>query len=215
MALSEQAWIAVWSILTAAALLLESSTLTVTASSVNPAPTFPALVAFMLLAYVLGNRNRKGSLAARVKAAPVYCGAALLLAAIVLAGTAFAHVANTLSVSRSFYGVLTVFPQNMDDPSRAAYCERHGRIIHGCQLRAEDDRRTPTQYYGPASGVGLAIAFTPARQPRPFTQCSGSELSGSGLALLPPMASRVTLFASMKSIRTSFALPMTGDISAS
>ena len=139
-----------------ASLLPESSTLTITQSN-KPGAHLSALVALILLAYVLGNRNRKGSPAARAKAIPVYCGVALFMAASVLGGTAFAHVANAISVSRSFYGVLTVVPQNMDDPARAAYCERHGRIVHGCQLRAVDDRKTPTVYYGPASGVGLAM----------------------------------------------------------
>jgi hypothetical protein len=139
-----------------ASLLPESSTLTITQSN-KPGAHLSALVALILLAYVLGNRNRKGSPAARAKAIPVYCGVALFMAATVLGGTAFAHVANALSVSRSFYGVLTIVPQNMDDPARAAYCERHGRIVHGCQLRAAGDRETPTVYYGPASGVGLAM----------------------------------------------------------
>jgi hypothetical protein len=45
----------------------------------------------------------------------------------------------------------------MDDPARAAYNLTHGRVVHGFQLRAEDQRRTPTSYYGRESGVGLAI----------------------------------------------------------
>ena len=142
-----------------AALLPETATLTITKSN-NPAGHFSAFVALALIAYAFSNRNRTGSTKAREKAAPVYCTAALLLTAIALGGTAFAHVANAIAVSRNFYGVLSVVAQNTDGPTRAAYCLKHGRIVHGCQLRAKDDRQTPTAYYGPASGVGVAILHT-------------------------------------------------------
>lgn len=139
-----------------AALLPESAVLTITRTN-KASSHFSALVALVLVVYVLINRNRKGSNTAREKAAPVYCAAALLLAAIVLGSTAFARSRNAIQVSRSFYGVLSVVPQNMDDPARAAYNLTHGRVVHGFQLRAEDERRTPTSYFGRASGVGLAI----------------------------------------------------------
>ncbi len=116
-----------------------------------------AVVALVLVIYVLINRNRTDPNKAREKAAPVYCAAALLLAGIVLGGTALAHARNAILASRSFYGVLSVKPQNLDDPTRAAYSLVHGRVIHGFQLRAEGDRRTPTAYYSSTSGVGIAI----------------------------------------------------------
>ena len=139
-----------------AALLPESAVLTMTKTN-KSGSHFSALIALVLVVYVLINRNRKGSNTAREKAAPAFCAAALLLAAIVLGSTAFARARNAVQVSRSFYGVLSVVPQNMDDPARAAYNLTHGRVVHGFQLRAEDERRTPTSYYGRESGVGLAI----------------------------------------------------------
>ncbi len=45
----------------------------------------------------------------------------------------------------------------MNDPALAAYSLMHGRVTHGLQFRAEESRRTPTVYYGPTSGVGIAI----------------------------------------------------------
>ena len=151
-----------------AALLPETAALTITKSN-NPAGHLSAFVALGLVIYAFSNRNRTASTEARERAAPVYCGAALLLAAIALGGTAFGHVANAIVVSRSFYGVLSVVPQNMDDPTRPAYCLRHGRVFHGCQLRAEGAQETPTTYYGSTSGAGIAIlhaasAVSPTRR---------------------------------------------------
>jgi hypothetical protein len=39
----------------------------------------------------------------------------------------------------------------------------NGRIEHGYQFAAEDRRYWPTSYFGPASGVGIAIQFHPRR----------------------------------------------------
>jgi hypothetical protein len=148
-----------------AALLPESAALTITKSN-NPSGHLSAFIALALVAYVFSNRNRTGSTRAREKAAPVYCGVALLLAAMVLGATAYAHARRAIEASRSFYGVLSVVPLNMDDPARAARCLVHGRVVHGCQLRAEGERRTPTTYFGPTSGAGIAIlhaASAPSR----------------------------------------------------
>ncbi len=166
-----------------AALLPESAALTITRSN-KPSGHLSVLIALLLIGYVFLNRNRKGSQSAREKAAPVFCGVALLLAAIVLAGTAFAHVARALEVSRSFYGVLSAVPQNMDDPARAAFCMKHGRVVHGCQLRAEDGRETPTAYYGPASGVGMAILRLGAGGTSPIRQSLRIGAVGLGVGTI-------------------------------
>ena len=136
-----------------AALLPESAVMTVTKTS-GLVSHLSVLVAIGLVVYVLGSRNRAGSDRAREKAAPLYCGTALLLAGLVIGGTAFAHARHAIASSRSFYGVLSVVPRNMDDPGGAAYCLMHGRVIHGCQLRAEDERRTATAYFGSAERPG-------------------------------------------------------------
>lgn len=69
---------------------------------------------------------------------------------------------------RTFHGVLTV-TEGRDEhgPWRAL---RHGRIEHGFQYLLPRHRRRPTSYYGPTSGVGLALRFHPARGVR-----AGSE----------------------------------------
>ena len=139
-----------------AALLPESAAVTV-ATKNKPVIHLSAFLALVLIAYVLSKRNKTGSTLAREKSARVYCTVALLIAALTLGGTAFARARNAIETSRSFYGVLSVKPQNMDDPARAAYGLVHGRVLHGFQLRAEADRRTPAAYFGPTSGVGIAI----------------------------------------------------------
>ncbi len=139
-----------------AALLPESAAVTV-ATTNKLVIHLSAFIALALIAYVLFNRNKTGSSVARAKAAPIYCTVALVIAALTLGGTAFARARNAIQTSRSFYGVLSVRPQDMDDPARAAYSLVHGRVVHGFQLRAEADRRTPAAYFGPTSGVGVAI----------------------------------------------------------
>lgn len=139
-----------------AALLPESAAVTV-ATKNKPAIHLAAFVALALIAYVLGNRKKTGSRLAREKSARLYSTVALLIVGITLGGTAFARNRIAIHTSRSFYGVLSVRPQNMDDPSRAAYSLVHGRVLHGFQLRSESGRRTPAAYFGPSSGAGVAI----------------------------------------------------------
>jgi hypothetical protein len=139
-----------------AALLPESAAVTV-ATTNKLVIHLSAFIALALIAYALSKRNKTGSGMAREKAARVYCTVALLIAALTLGGTAFARARNAIQTSRSFYGILSVRPQNMDDPARAAFSLVHGRVVHGFQMRAEADRRTPAAYFGPTSGVGIAI----------------------------------------------------------
>jgi spermidine synthase len=53
--------------------------------------------------------------------------------------------------------MLAVRPRDFNDPQRAAFSLTHGRVLHGFQLRAPAERRTPTAYYATDSGVGRAI----------------------------------------------------------
>lgn len=123
----------------------------------------PAVMALLLVGYMFLNRNRPGNEKARQQVAPVFCSAAWLLLGTVLVGTITAHTRTAVALSRNFYGVLGVFPSNPDDPQRAAYVLKHGRVTHGVQFRAPDRRRLATSYYGPASGIGLALLRNPRR----------------------------------------------------
>jgi SAM-dependent methyltransferase len=63
----------------------------------------------------------------------------------------------TRTRSRNFYGVLKT-----RDAGEGDFRERvltHGTIIHGRQFLSPERRLWPTSYYGPESGVGLAIRY--------------------------------------------------------
>jgi SAM-dependent methyltransferase len=71
--------------------------------------------------------------------------------------------ADTRLVSRNFYGVLNV--RDTGEGPDAMRVLSHGTIIHGKQFLEEDRRDWPTTYYGPTSGVGLALIDARARGP--------------------------------------------------
>jgi hypothetical protein len=66
-----------------------------------------------------------------------------------------------VSLSRNFFGVLTVFGYRADDPVQHYYVLEHGQIIHGLQFTEPAKAKWPTTYYGQSSGVGLAIRGLP------------------------------------------------------
>jgi SAM-dependent methyltransferase len=59
-------------------------------------------------------------------------------------------------VTRNFYGVLTVFEYNKDNPDEHYYLLQHGRITHGLQFATPSQAMWHTSYYGDGSGVGIA-----------------------------------------------------------
>ena len=144
-------------VVVAVAALLPESAVGIAATKNKPAIHLAAFVALALIAYVLSNRNKANSTLSRAKSARLYTVVALLIVVRTLGGTALARNRVAIQTSRSFYGVLSVRPQNMDDPSIAAYSLVHGRVLHGFQLRSESGRRTPAAYFGPSSGAGIAI----------------------------------------------------------
>ncbi|MEN3352553.1 MAG: hypothetical protein V7640_711 [Betaproteobacteria bacterium] len=62
---------------------------------------------------------------------------------------------NTLVMTRNFYGTLRV--RNVGAGEDAVRRLMHGVIMHGEQYLSPKRRSEPTTYYGPTSGVGLAI----------------------------------------------------------
>ena len=64
-------------------------------------------------------------------------------------------------IERNFYGTLLTIDTKADTPRDAVRQFYHGSVKHGEQYLAPDRRSEPTTYYGPSSGVGLAIAGAP------------------------------------------------------
>ncbi len=67
---------------------------------------------------------------------------------------------------RDFYGSLRVTETHWPPEAVTTRILYHGTIEHGTQLFGGDLRRTPTSYYAPDSGVGLALRFCCANHPR-------------------------------------------------
>ena len=93
---------------------------------------------------------------------------AWLVGGLVLAAALGSYVhsegAYALTMKRSFFGVLRVYERFRGSPE----WERdlwNGPIAHGGQLMAPEWRRTPILYYGPDTGVAMALRFT-AHGPR-------------------------------------------------
>jgi hypothetical protein len=70
---------------------------------------------------------------------------------------------DTVALKRDFFGVLKILEDGKNDPREHRMVLMHGRIEHGYQFIAEDKRHWPTSYFGPNSGVGIAIRFHPRR----------------------------------------------------
>ena len=62
---------------------------------------------------------------------------------------------DTLQASRNFYGALRVKESGAGTGRRRDLL--HGLILHGDQFVEGDKRRTPTTYYGPGSGIAVAL----------------------------------------------------------
>ena len=65
-------------------------------------------------------------------------------------------------MQRNFYGTLVTIDTQRGDAREEVRQMYHGSVRHGEQYLAPERRREPTTYYGPNSGVGLAIAAAPA-----------------------------------------------------
>jgi hypothetical protein len=93
---------------------------------------------------------------------------ALTLFGVMLLSEIREFLVSAISISRNFYGVLTVDKINPDNPETVHLHLRHGRIVHGFQYLAAEKRRMPTTYYTEQSGVGLALLHHPLRAAGPL-----------------------------------------------
>ena len=92
-----------------------------------------------------------GNFAVRVPIMALLLGGLTAVAAVVI-DTQVPDV----QVTRNFYGILRLSDQR-DGNGRFRRLD-HGTITHGFQYLEDAKRRWPTTYYGPHSGVGIALA---------------------------------------------------------
>ncbi len=122
-------------------------------------------LAIAALALAWGVWSLRAILASRGR--PWFAGAclsgAIVFVGFVLVSDVIAFRQGDVSISRNFYGVLTVEDLDQQNPDLARLELRHGHIAHGFQYRASDKRAIPTTYYGQESGVGRAILHHPRR----------------------------------------------------
>jgi hypothetical protein len=96
----------------------------------------------------------------------------VILAVVFLGvGVALVHQAvnageQRLGVTRNFYGILWVEEVRTGDPGFDRDVLYHGEIRHGNQYVAPALRCTPTSYFAPMSGVGMAIRSFPRQELR-------------------------------------------------
>ncbi len=125
-----------------------------------------ALFATAVLALVGYSRDRQSVLYG-TRPILVWLGlwAAVFVLAVYLGKNIYAVESDSLATARNFYGVLRVRNYTDDDvqPPRVVRALVHGRIMHGQQFLEGQLRFRPTSYYGPDSGVGIAINEHPRR----------------------------------------------------
>ncbi len=80
----------------------------------------------------------------------------------VLVMNVFEKTHNNIAAGRNFYGPLKVYEYNKDTIHWYRFLV-HGQSKHAGQLMSPRRRSQPTYYYGPDSGVGLAILAHPTR----------------------------------------------------
>ncbi|HLX46360.1 MAG TPA: fused MFS/spermidine synthase [Bryobacteraceae bacterium] len=80
-------------------------------------------------------------------------GVATVAMVVVVGAQVRAYHFNTRVVTRNFYGALRVIESGN---ARALY---HGTVKHGSQFLTGAMRMSPTTYYGPPSGIGLALLY--------------------------------------------------------
>src|SRR5438874_480837 len=122
------------------------------------------MLALSLLVIAALLRDRASLLHGRFGIAARIASLALAAAlAVTLYRTYAENSADTRVRSRNFYGVLNV--HDSGEGPDAMRILSHGTIVHGKQFLDPDRRGLPTSYYGPRSGIGLALLDARAHGP--------------------------------------------------
>jgi len=127
------------------------------------------LVAF---ARALDVARQPGAAEGRTRALLLGGGAAALIGtaalSIFLVRDARGPHREALRQTRNFYGTVRVFAYDTENPENAMQVMVHGRILHGFQYLSPSRRAAHTGYYGPTSGIGVALQHHPSRGTQPL-----------------------------------------------
>ena len=88
----------------------------------------------------------------------------LVVLAVVLVNHAKEAGHGALVTGRNFYGVLSVLEHRKLEPESHYYTLLHGRITHGLQFAAPERAPMVTSYFGPRTGIGLAMKNFPRQE---------------------------------------------------
>jgi len=122
------------------------------------------MVAFLVISWIVGGHFQRFSHWRSLVLVCLTVGLAGL--ATTLWMQALKSGGGIVSITRNFYGVLTVYERDAQDPKQHHFVMRHGRTTHGLQFVDPEQARWPTAYYGEASGVGRAMRALPAQPAR-------------------------------------------------
>ncbi len=124
-----------------------------------------SFIAFLAAAFLIGVLDRRGF----VREWQLRVGNFLMLFSVGIGILFVAQVrkdsASAVTTMRNFYGVLKVFEHNRDLPDQNYHSLVHGVTSHGLQFVSPPQSTWATTYYGPTSGIGVAIDHLPAREP--------------------------------------------------
>jgi hypothetical protein len=105
----------------------------------------------------------------RGRLGPLFAGMCIALLGVTLAllinATSVLKDATVVARSRNFYGVLSVFDVNRDEPLLRCIVLQHGGVTHGLQFVDPQLHNIPTAYFGPQSGVGVMFRNVPRPAP--------------------------------------------------
>jgi hypothetical protein len=122
-------------------------------------------VVLATLAVWLIDRERRSYRGRPARVWAVWCGlcASWVVLALVLANHMREAGQGSVETARNFFGVLRVKELYPEDPTEHRYSLVHGRIEHGFQYLDGERRFWHVSYYGPDSGIGLALDRYPGR----------------------------------------------------
>ncbi len=128
-------------------------------------PIGVAACVFIPLLVIYRNPPKPYTRSARLQATVAMMGFALVILVVLITAIRGSMGQHRL-LARNFYGALWTADSGLETPENATRAFVHGGINHGEQFLASRKRRQPTAYYGPQSGVGLALLQDPARPRR-------------------------------------------------